>query len=173
MAMAISFVDVSLAAVLFFLSIRHLWLNRNALVTTWPLLGMLPSFAVRMHRFLEYGTEILKKSGGTLVLLAPTSSTDCIMTADPMNVRHILNSNFANYPKGPEFREIFEPLGEGILSIDSDLWRLQRKMFQLWHARHHNFEAFIARTMRRRVVNDLIPVLDRAAREGTQVKKKI
>ncbi|XWS30408.1 hypothetical protein CRYUN_Cryun24cG0114900 [Craigia yunnanensis] len=46
---------------------------------------------------------------------------DFVVTSHPMNVNHILCRNHDNYEKGPEFREIFEPFGTGILTSDSHL----------------------------------------------------
>lgn len=45
-----------------------------------------------------------------------------IVTNDPRNVHHILSKNFFNHEKGYEIREISEPLGDGIITSDSDWW---------------------------------------------------
>ena len=79
-----------------------------------------------------------------------------------------MHTNFANYPKGAEFREMFDFLGDEIMKVDNDLWRLQRKTFQLWNARHSKYE-FVSRTIQRKVVDDLIPFLDHVSKTGIQV----
>ncbi|TVU38857.1 hypothetical protein EJB05_12252, partial [Eragrostis curvula] len=52
-------------------------------------------------------------------------------TAEPANARHVFTANFSNYPKGPEFKEIFDVLGGGIFNADGEPWRLQRAKAQL------------------------------------------
>ncbi|KAI3915239.1 hypothetical protein MKX01_035498 [Papaver californicum] len=51
-----------------------------------------------------------------------------LVTCHPENLEYILKTNFDNFPKGESFREIFETLGVGIFNVDSDTWRLQRKL---------------------------------------------
>lgn len=83
---------------------------------------------------------------------------------------HFLSSNFTNYPKADEYRDVFDCLGDGIFNVDGDLWRLQRKMFQLWNARQISKSGFIYKTIQRKVVDDLIPFLDCASETGIQVR---
>ena len=96
------------------------------------------------------------------------SGLDFLVTSDPLNIQHVLTTNFANYPKGPAFRELFELLGYGVLNVDSDLWRVQRKMFQLSNVRLSKFEV-TARTTQGKVVHDLIPFLDHVSKAGIEV----
>ena len=147
--------------------------NRNAVITTWPAVGMLPELLQNVSRFHEYMTELLiNKSRGTFEFKGPSFliNLDFLITCDPLNVQYIFNTNFANYPKGSEFREVFDVLGDGILSADSDSWKLQRRMFQLWNTRNAKFDSlFVARPLRRKVVDDLIPFLDHVCQTGIQV----
>ena len=152
-----------------FVVLRHRRLNRNALITNWPILGMLPGLFFNVPRLHDFVSEVLGKSRGTFEFKSLYfSSTDFLVTCDPLNIQHILGTNFANYPKGPEFRDIFEALGDGILSVDSDLWRLQRKMFHLWNSRQSK-TGFVSKVVHGRVVNDLIPFLDHVSQAGIQV----
>ena len=115
--------------------VRHRRLNRNAFITNWPILGMLPGLFRNVPRLHDFVTEILEKSRGTLEFKSLYfSNTDFLITCDPLNIQHIFTANFANYPQGPEFQEVFDVFGDGFISADSDLWRLQRKMFQLWNS---------------------------------------
>ncbi|PON41558.1 Cytochrome P450, E-class, group I [Parasponia andersonii] len=143
------------AIVLYFLFVVHQWHHwrvRKAITRTWPVIGMLPRLFHNISRLHDFATEILKKSRGTLEFKGPWfADLDFIITCDPSNIQHILNTNFANYPKGEEFREVFDVLGDGILNVDSDLWRLQRKMFQ---------------TIQRKVMEELIPFLDLVSETG-------
>ncbi|KAL0300979.1 UNVERIFIED_CONTAM: Alkane hydroxylase MAH1 [Sesamum radiatum] len=50
---------------------------------------------------------------GTFKFKGPLfSNMDMVLTSDPANIHHIFSKNFSNYPKGPEFRKIFEILGD-------------------------------------------------------------
>lgn len=103
--------------------------------------------------------HVLKKGGGTFEIKGPCfANLDFLLTSDPMNVRHVLDKSFANYPKGPQFKMIFEPLGDGIFNLDADLWKDQRKMFQSLMA-NRKFEMFMEKTIQRKVVDGLIPLL--------------
>ncbi|KAF4373265.1 hypothetical protein G4B88_007278 [Cannabis sativa] len=150
--------------------IHHWWRNRNAILTNWPILGMLPTLVYNLPRLHEFITEVMTKSGGTFEFKGPLfSGMDFILTCHPLNLQHIYTTKFSNYPKGEEFREVLDPLGDGIINVDSDLWRLQRKMFQLWTRTHHNFDSFVATTLHKKLLNDLIPFLDQAAETRIQV----
>ncbi|MCL7038500.1 hypothetical protein MKW94_015433 [Papaver nudicaule] len=88
-----------------------------------------------------------------------------LVTCHPKNLEYILKTNFNNFPKGENFREIFTTLGVGIFNVDSDTWRLQRK---LAHAGLvlGEFKALVANTSRKVVEEQLVPLLAHAAEEG-------
>lgn len=73
-----------------------------------------------------------------------------IATADPLNVEHMLVTNFQNYDKGPVLRGIFRDLlGQGIFNADGATWKEHRKTAS------HEFSArslrdFMAVVFRRR-----------------------
>ncbi|PON47613.1 Cytochrome P [Trema orientale] len=142
--MALMNVEIIVAVVIFLILvlIHHWWRNRNAIVTNWPVVGMLPTLLHNVPRLHDFVTEVLRKSGGTLEFKGPWfTGMDFIFTCDPLNIQHIMTTNFSNYPKGEEFREVLDALGDGILNVDSDLWKLQRKIFQLWCRRFSKFES--------------------------------
>ncbi|KAG2243023.1 hypothetical protein Bca52824_095133 [Brassica carinata] len=58
-----------------------------------------------------------------------------LFTVDPANIHHIMSSNFTNYPKGSEFKKIFDVLGDGIFNADFDLWMDLRKSAQCMMSR--------------------------------------
>ncbi|KAL4601866.1 hypothetical protein ACB092_10G012700 [Castanea dentata] len=76
-----------------------------------------------------------------------------------MNVRYISSKNFANYRKGPEFKKLFEPFGDGVLTSDSDSWKSFRKLIHSL-IKHRKFQLFQERSMRQKVSQGLFPVLD-------------
>eukprot|EP00253_Pinus_taeda_P023291 PITA_23291 len=58
----------------------------------------------------------------------PYPTFSYVVTPHPANVEHILRSNFANYINGKPHHDIMEDLGDGIFSVDGELWREQRKL---------------------------------------------
>ncbi|KAJ6752043.1 hypothetical protein OIU85_002463 [Salix viminalis] len=87
-----------------------------------------------------------------------------VITSDPKNVHHILSDNFANYPKGPEYKNMFEPLGDGILNSDSESWREQRRMIQLF-MKNSKYRGLVEKTILRKLVRGLFPILDHVSRK--------
>ncbi|KAL7131473.1 hypothetical protein ABFS83_12G005400 [Erythranthe nasuta] len=145
-----------------FLCIFFVWclININGLPWNWPVVGMLPSLFCHLHRVHHRCVDILKLAGGTFHLKGPSfANSDIIITADPTNVHFIMSSNFANFPKGPHFKEIFDVLGDGIFNADSDLWACQRKQARALIA-HDCFRRFLIRTTSEKVRHGLIPVLE-------------
>lgn len=108
--------------------------------TNWPVLGMLPAVLQNLNRAHDYATEVLIECGGTYMFKGPWfSNTDMLFTCDPANIHHVFSKNFSNYPKGPEFRKIFDVLGDGIFNADFELWELHRRTTLSFfsHARFH------------------------------------
>ncbi|XP_047982482.1 alkane hydroxylase MAH1-like [Salvia hispanica] len=128
--------------------------------TLWPVLGMLPAILLNLHRLHDYVTEVLAACGCTYRIVGSRLfNLDMLITSDPANIHHVLSRNFANYPKGPEFRKIFDILGDGIFSADFELWEIHRRttMAQLKRA---DFNEFLERTVWQKVEDGLFPVLD-------------
>lgn len=138
---------------------------------------MLPDLLKNVNGIHDYATEVLREFGGTLEVKGPAAyclaNLDFVVTSDPANVQHILNTNFANYTKGPDFKTMFEPLGDGIFTSDFDSWKLQKKMFQsvIGHSKH--FHLFMHKTIQQKVVHALIPVLDHVSKSAIQVTYNI
>nr|GMC93488.1 alkane hydroxylase MAH1-like [Ipomoea batatas] len=129
---------------------------------------MLPAILQNAHRIHEFVTELVKLGDGTFEFKGPPhvfANLDMLLTADPANINHILCKNFSNYPKGPRFRKIFAPLGDGIINTDSDLWELHRKT-TLPLMNHPNFRALLERNVAEKIENGLFPVLDHHAEQG-------
>ncbi|KAK2972008.1 hypothetical protein RJ640_005028 [Escallonia rubra] len=128
--------------------------------TNWPLVGMIPALFRNAHRVHDFATDILKVSGGTFMLKGPWfANMDMLVTADPANIHHILSKNFSNYPKGPEFRKIFDILGDGIFNADYGLWEVHRKT-TMSLMNHAKFPSLLERAIWHKVENGLIPVLE-------------
>ncbi|ESR59842.1 hypothetical protein CICLE_v10014930mg [Citrus x clementina] len=172
--MAITFAYGEMILALFLISfliiVLHWGWSRNSLRRNRPVLGMLPGLlgnTWRLHEFLTH--DVLKKNRGTFEFTGPWfAQMDLIITSDPMNVHYISSKNFSNYPKGPDFRMIMEPLGDGVFNADGDLWKIQRKII---HSvmKHNKFESALENVAHQKLETGLIPVLDHASELGTVV----
>ncbi|KAK1305495.1 Cytochrome P450 86B1 [Acorus calamus] len=143
--------------------------TRRDLPICWPVLGMLPNVLRNLRRVHDWSVEILRASALTFSFKGPIfSDMDFVATCDPANVNHIFTSSFANYPKGPEFGEIFDVLGNGIFNADDDSWASQRRSAHELFA-HAGFRAFVAEISKRKVERALLPLLARAAERAEAV----
>lgn len=73
----------------------------------WPVLGMLPGFLVVLHRIYDFSVEVLESTDLTFPFKGPWfAGVDILVTVDPANIHYILSSNFSNYTKGADFKEV-------------------------------------------------------------------
>ncbi|KAK8446827.1 hypothetical protein SEVIR_9G550300v4 [Setaria viridis] len=127
---------------------------------------MLPALLGNLHHLHEWITSLLVASPLNFLFTGPPrSGMQFFVTADPANVRHVFTSNFANYPKGPDFEEIFDILGGGIFNADGESWRRQRAKAQLLMS-GAPFRAFVSRYSRDKVETALLPLLSHFAGTG-------
>lgn len=132
----------------------------------WPFFGEFPSLFLHINTIHQSVTEIFSRIGGTGMVKGPWfTNMDILGTVDPKNVHYIMSVNFQNFQKGPEFKKIFDILGDGIFNVDYDLWMNQRKIAKTL-INHHGFHNFLVRTSCDMVKNGLVPVLEFMAKEG-------
>ncbi|XP_055818140.1 alkane hydroxylase MAH1-like [Solanum dulcamara] len=140
--------------------------DRSGAPWNWPFLGMFPSLIFHVNRIHERCFEVFSRSGGTFLLKGPWfTNMDILGTIDPENVHYIMSANFANFPKGEEFKKIFDVLGDGIFNSDLDLWKEQRKYARslITHQRFYNC---LVKASWDKIENGLVPVLEIVAREN-------
>jgi cytochrome P450 len=68
---------------------------------------------------------------------------------DPEAIRYVLETNYPNYPKSINYREMEVLLGKGLLTSEGSFWLRQRKLVQpAFHARYDAlyFESMVAAT---------------------------
>ncbi|XP_062201240.1 noroxomaritidine synthase-like [Phragmites australis] len=133
--------------------------------TEWPVVGHLPGLVANIHNLYDWATSILSDVDYNFEVRGGRTGLRYFVTCDPSNVRHIFTSNFANYPKGDTFAEIFDILGDGIFNADGESWRRQRVTSQML-LNGPQFRAFAARCCRDKVENSLLPFLAHTANEG-------
>ncbi|XVE49739.1 hypothetical protein DITRI_Ditri01bG0105300 [Diplodiscus trichospermus] len=117
-------------ALLVFVVIHSLRQKRRYGLTVWPFLGMLPSLVSGLRSDIyQWISDILCEQNGTFKFKGPWfSSLNCVVTADPRNLEHLLKTKFSVFPKGPYFRDTARDLlGDGIFNADDETWQRQRK----------------------------------------------
>ncbi|CAN4106490.1 unnamed protein product [Withania somnifera] len=143
--------------------------DRSGLPWNWPFLGMFPGIFLHVNRIHERCFEVLSRTGGTFLIKGPWfTNMDILGTVDPANVHYIMSANFTNFPKGEEFKKIFDVLGDGIFNSDSDSWKGQRK-FTRTLITHQRFQNCLVKTSWDKIENGLVPVLEIVARENRVV----
>ncbi|CAN0924605.1 Alkane hydroxylase MAH1 [Linum grandiflorum] len=135
---------------------------KSRAVPNWPFLGILPALLwnFSQNQVHEFLTRILKLNGRTFFAGGPC--LNLVVTCDPMNVHHILSKNFSNYPKGAEFKNILEPLGDLLINSDGETWKMRRDIIDSI-LKSAKFQSLLIRTLHQKMGNNLIPILDRAA----------
>ncbi|XP_074335329.1 alkane hydroxylase MAH1-like [Apium graveolens] len=130
---------------------------------------MTPLLLKNCHRVHDFVTNILKERHGTFKIKGPFfANLDLLATSDPANVNYILNKNFSNYPKGPEFHKIFEIFGDGMLNVDAHLWEVQRKT-NISLFKRLDFNKMLQEIIKNKVRKGLIPVLDNVSEQEIEV----
>ncbi|KAJ4828092.1 hypothetical protein Tsubulata_018964 [Turnera subulata] len=143
--------------------------STRGLPTKWPIVGSLPALLLQVHRIHDWCTDVLEQSHCTYQFRGLwCSNMDWLVTSDPSNIHYITTSNFSNFPKGPEFKEFFDILGDGIFNSDSDTWKSQRKLARE-SITHRLFYKFLVKASHEKVQHGLLPVLEHVSQQGLVV----
>ncbi|OVA14192.1 Cytochrome P450 [Macleaya cordata] len=155
-----------LLALLSFFSIKWYSKHKNNLSSlNWPFLGRLPSVLRNAHCVNEVLLDTFNIFGSSFKLKGPVfTRMNYLITCHPQNIEYILKTNFSNFPKGQEFKEIFDIFGDGIFTTDFYPWIQQRKMT---HSRFTSkeFRNFVAQVNRSEVEVTLLPLLVHLSKE--------
>ncbi|KAM7266513.1 hypothetical protein ACFE04_004410 [Oxalis oulophora] len=90
-----------------------------------PVAGSFIDEAVNFHRMHDHMTDLARKYSTYRMLGFLRGEVN---TADPVNIEHILKTNFSSYGKGKLNYDILtDLLGDGIFTVDGDKWKHQRK----------------------------------------------
>ncbi|KAL0443159.1 UNVERIFIED_CONTAM: Alkane hydroxylase MAH1 [Sesamum latifolium] len=144
--------------------------RKSSVPMNWPLVGMLPWLLRISRRVHSSVTQLMNECGGTFELKGPWfCNMDMLITSDPANIHHIFSRNFSNYPKGPEFRKIFDVLGDGVFNADFELWELHRRTTHSFFSHATPQFTLWGRTVWGKVETGLLPVLDSFWKQGVAV----
>jgi cytochrome P450 len=131
---------------------------------------MLPFLVQNLHYIHDKVADVLREAGCTFMVSGPWFlNMNFLITCDPATVNHCFNANFKNYPKGSEFAEMFDILGDGLLVADSESWEYQRRMAMYIFAAR-TFRSFAMSTIARKTGSVLLPYLDHMAKFGSEVE---
>ena len=77
----------------------------------------------------------------------PLSAFSAVVVSSTENIRHVLDTNFAAYEKGPLLHGVFfDALGDGIFNSDGASWKAQRRasahLFTSWQLENRMSEVF-------------------------------
>ncbi|XP_051125181.1 alkane hydroxylase MAH1-like [Andrographis paniculata] len=119
-----------------------------------------PGLLKNHARVFDFATEILKQHRGTFFIKGPVfGNMDMMITCDPANINYILCKTFPNFGKGPGFKDIFAPLGDGIFIAESELWENQRRLSKS-AINHAGFQEFVAAATWKKLETGLIRILE-------------
>ncbi|GAB2223334.1 hypothetical protein Droror1_Dr00017475 [Drosera rotundifolia] len=157
----IQLLEVVVAFVVFVV-IYALRQKRRHGLPVWPFFGMMPSLFVALRGDMyEWISDILLQQNGTFMFLGPRlSNINCVVTADPRNLEHLLKTRFLDYPKGEYFRtNMRDLLGDGIFNADDETWQQQRKTASL-ELHSTRFRQLTVDSLLELVHHRLLPVLE-------------
>uniref|UniRef100_A0A0G7ZNU8 Cytochrome P450 CYP86L1 n=1 Tax=Picea glauca TaxID=3330 RepID=A0A0G7ZNU8_PICGL len=133
----------------------------------WPLLGFLPSSIYNYNDLYEWITHLLILSGGTVTHMKGPYLTNCVGTADSANVEYILKIKSHNFVRGEYYRQVYRDVfGEMLIFLqDGENWKRTRTTVSTLFA-SASFRNDVIRTTLNLVNQRLLPLFQRAAREG-------
>uniref|UniRef100_A0A0D9V6V5 Cytochrome P450 n=1 Tax=Leersia perrieri TaxID=77586 RepID=A0A0D9V6V5_9ORYZ len=159
-----------LIPVLCFLCLRHGATKQPGAdgLKAYPIVGTLPHFVKNQHRLIEWSAGVVARCP-THTMSFNFKSFGLMagaITANPANVEYIVKTNFQNYPKGEYVVSVIEDfLGHGIFNSDGDQWLWQRKAASYEFSKR-SLRNFVVSAVRFEVVERLLPLLQRAERDG-------
>ncbi|KAI3862887.1 hypothetical protein MKX03_028753 [Papaver bracteatum] len=134
----------------------------------WIFIGTFPELLWNCNCMFGKCAEVFISLGkGSFYIDGPMfSKLRYLVTCHPQNIEYILKTNYNNFPKGEDFRDVFEILGDGIFNVDSDRWRVQRKMAHS-ELSSREFKTLVSNKSSKVVDEQLVPFLAHVAEEGS------
>ncbi|KAI3778462.1 hypothetical protein L2E82_07790 [Cichorium intybus] len=143
--------------------------NQKILIDRKWIHGMTPEVLSNLHRLHNVLTIKLIRCGGTFRWKGHWfANMDMLITTDPLDVHHVLSKNFANYPKGQKYRNLFDIFGDGIINIDGRLWEIHRKTIMSVF-KQHNFQSVFEAIVWNKVERGLLVVLESTSKTSMEI----
>ncbi|WOH03740.1 hypothetical protein DCAR_0623140 [Daucus carota subsp. sativus] len=135
----------------------------DKLPPTYPLIGSLPSILANQDRVIQWTSDILLDSPSSTFVLHRPFGEQSVLTSNPANVKHILETSFSVYQKGDTFRNTLSDLfGQGTFLADGEEWKSQRQVLSR-EFDNQEFVKFYETVVSSKIINGLIPVLSYAS----------
>ncbi|KAK6125568.1 hypothetical protein DH2020_040690 [Rehmannia glutinosa] len=132
----------------------------------WPLMKLMPTMYLKSHQLYDKITEILVENKGTILFKTSWfTNLDILVTSDPANVQHVLNSNYSIYQRGSEFRKAFDFLGPAAFTKDLHEWREDKKFTHAFY-KEIKFHKSTPKIIHHTLENGLLPVLDHVSQQN-------
>ncbi|KAI3891237.1 hypothetical protein MKW98_007542 [Papaver atlanticum] len=169
-ALSNSYIPACFMLFICFLSIALFLKKTSQAIDYWLFLGSFPSVVMNSNRIPDWFTEVFTSLGrGSFFVDGPIfSNLKYFVTCHHQNIEYILKTNFNNFPKGPDFKQVFSPLGDGIFNADSESWRVQRRMAHTAFI-SAEFKNLISNISRQVVEDQLVPLLVHVAKTGSTI----
>ncbi|KAL7102011.1 hypothetical protein ACP275_08G092600 [Erythranthe tilingii] len=135
----------------------------------WPFMKLMPTAYLKSHKLYDKITDVLSEHNGTVLFNTSWfTNLDILVTSDPVNVQHVMNSKFTIYQRGTEFRKAFDFLGDAAFIKDLDEWKEDKKFTHAFY-KEIRFQKSIPETTLHTLEKALIPVLDHVSSQNQVV----
>ncbi|KAI7751735.1 hypothetical protein M8C21_012817 [Ambrosia artemisiifolia] len=126
---------------------------------SYPLIGCLFTVLENRHRFVQWTADVVNNTPTKTAIIHLPLGRVRVATANPTVVKHILKTNFHNYPKGPHAKDtLFDLLGDGIINIDGDGWKFQRQV-SIHEFNTKSLRNFVEHVVDTELNDHLLPIL--------------
>ncbi|MCL7035709.1 hypothetical protein MKW94_029256 [Papaver nudicaule] len=154
-------------SIIFIIRIISIRSSSTKLPKSYPLIGSTFAILSNKHRMNQWMADVLQQCATRTFVMRGFVGPARVWTANPENVKHILQTQFPNYPKGEMLTGILSDfLGNGIFNTDGNNWKLQRKLAS------HEFNTkslrkFIEDVVKIELSDRLIPILETTADQNS------
>ncbi|XP_026384333.1 cytochrome P450 94A1-like [Papaver somniferum] len=151
-------------SIIWIISIRS---SSIKLPKSYPLVGSIFAIYSNRNRMNQWMADVLTHCATRTFVIQGFMGPSRVWTANPENVKHILQTQFPVYPKGELLNgTLFDFLGTGIFNTDGAKWKFQRKLAS------HEFNTkslrkFIEDVVKIELFGRLIPILETAAHRNS------
>ncbi|KAI3451563.1 hypothetical protein Pfo_008228 [Paulownia fortunei] len=156
-------------AIIFCSLLLFLLAPKNSLLLlpwNWPFMKLMPTVYLKSHQLYDKMTQVLAENKGTILFKTSWfTNLDILVTSDPANVQHIMNSKFSIYQRGSEFRKAFDFLGDAAFIKDLDEWREDKKFTHAFY-KENQFLKSTPKIIHHTLEKGLIPVLDHMSQQN-------
>lgn len=164
------YLEIFIAIIFCSLLLIFLYSKNNPLLPwNWPLMKLLPTAYLKSHELYDKLTQVLAENKSTILCKASWyTNLDILVTSDPANVQHVMNSKFSIYQRGSEFRKAFDFLGDAVFIKNLDEWKEGKKFTHAFY-KENQFHKSTPKIIHHTLEKGLIPVLDHMSKENQVV----